>query len=149
MSDLFGTEIRNHDGYTRVEYTGPPTAPKPHREGLRRERATDTRDEAYRRYQAKSPKAAGLTRDAANVLNVVCKYGPITDLQVSRRITAAKGKPFPPGRVSARRAELVDHEAGALVEKAGTEKDPETGGTGTLWCATGEGRALLQQLLHR
>ena len=50
MSDLFGTRTSNHDGMTRTEYAVPPRPPKPHREGLRRERATDTRDAAFREH---------------------------------------------------------------------------------------------------
>lgn len=124
----------------------PPHGQPSRRSGLRRERATDTRDASYRRYQAKSPKFFGITPDAANVLFVTAKYGPITDREVSRRLTAAKGVDFPPGRVSARRAELVQHADGALVEKAERKRDEDTKATAWAWRVTVAGLNVLAGL---
>ncbi len=131
-------------------FTPPPSGQPPRRPGLRRERATDTRDASHRSYRrAKQSPVPGLTRDALNVLLNCVRYGPVTDRITAERIAAAKGTDFPPGRCSARRLELVDFPAGPLVERAHQVKDRKTGKTVWAWRATEAGRRLLQTLSQR
>lgn len=148
MTDLFGTRVTNHDGLRRVEYDvdrDVPHPPRNHREGLRREHARDTRDAAFREHRAKH---GPLGDDALHVLRAVgYAKRPPTDRELSEHLSRKLGRDLPPGRISARRGDLLAH-APPLVERA--EKRRCTGeGAGTTrvstWRLTEAGEAYLNE----
>lgn len=141
----------------RGSNTIPPRAPRSHRPGLAHETATDTRDASHRQQRAKQLPDVGLSRHALNVLYNVCRYGGpiatgegITDREVSRRLSNALGVDYPPGRVSARRNELLAYERDGrvtpLVAKAPKRACRVSGNTATPWRATDAGRRLLDSI---
>lgn len=116
-------------------FSPPPKAPRPYREGLRREHAKDARDANYAEHKATG--GAALQRDelVAIYAQADIDHG-VTDKEAATRFRP----PIPASTVSARRNELLKANPEPLVEKAGEKRPCDvTGRTVQPWQLTAAG----------